>query len=165
MNKFEKITVAQFTEDFKDFITDYEAIQLPIRKTKRAMGYDFIAPFSFSLSPGESITIPTGVRIKLDDDKGLFIVPRSGLGFKYRCQLDNTIGVVDADYYDSSNEGHIMIKLTNDTHENKAFAIEKGQGFAQGIILQYFVTEDDAEIEKAERDGGFGSTDKMEKSE
>ena len=86
----------------------------------------------------------------------LLLAPRSSLGFKYRMQLDNTIGVVDADYYESDNEGHIFIKVTNDSKEAKAFTIQPGEGFAQGIFMAYGITIDDEA--DAKRNGGFGST-------
>ena len=84
--------------------------------------------------------------------------PRSGLGFKFRLQLDNTVGIIDSDYYYSSNEGHIMIKMTNDSRNNKTVHVEKGVGFAQGIFVEYGITLDDDANEI--RDGGFGSTNK-----
>ena len=88
----------------------------------------------------------------------LMIFPRSGLGFKYRLQLNNTVGIIDSDYFHSDNEGHIFIKITNDTNEDKVIDVKKGQGFAQGIIMQYFLTDDDDA--SAIRNGGFGSTTK-----
>ena len=88
----------------------------------------------------------------------LILVPRSSLGFKYRLQLDNTVGVIDSDYYSAENEGHIFIKLTNDGHSGKTLKIGKGEGFAQGIFLEYGITVDDEA--DAERKGGFGSTNR-----
>lgn len=158
MNKFEYISEKQYMVDFAEQNNPvfYEDLKLPRRATKFSAGYDFFSPIDFDLVPGESIKFPTGIRVKLDDDKFLMIVPRSGLGFKYRVQLDNTVGIIDADYYGSSNEGHIWAKLTNDGR--KTLNIKKGDAIAQGIILQYFKTEDDSVT--AERNGGFGSTDK-----
>ena len=147
MNKFEKVSFYQYNNLIGgdvDLKPEYEAIKLPCRATAGSAGYDFFAPFAFDLSPGETITIPTGIRVLLDDDKYLMIVPRSGLGFKYRVQLDNSVGIIDADFSQSDNGGHIMIKLTNDTHENKTVHIKAGQGIAQGIINQYFKTYDDS---------------------
>ncbi len=86
----------------------------------------------------------------------LMIYPRSGLGFKYQICLANTIGVVDADYYFSNNEGHIFVKLVN--RGDKSVHINLGDAFAQGIFVEYGITEDD-HVE-ATRNGGFGSTDK-----
>ena len=88
----------------------------------------------------------------------LMIYPRSGLGFKYRLQLNNTVGVIDSDYYNSDNEGHIFIKITNDSNEGKVLNVNEGDGFAQGIFMPFGITEDD-ECE-AVRNGGFGSTGK-----
>jgi len=112
----------------------------------------------YDLKPGETVKIPTGIRARIDDGWVLKIYPRSGLGFKFRLQLDNTIGVIDADYYNSDNEGHIWIKITNDSKEDKTLTIKGGEAFAQGIIMQYFKTEDDNA--DGIRNGGFGSTSK-----
>lgn len=134
----------------------YEEIKLPQRATKGSAGYDFFSPFDFRLAPGETIKIPTGIRARMDEGWVLHIYPRSGLGFKYRLQLNNTVGIIDSDYFHSDNEGHIFIKLTNDSNEGKTLEVTKGSGFAQGIFLEYGITTDD-EAEGV-RNGGFGST-------
>ena len=72
----------------------WEGIALPHRATTGSAGYDFKAPFTFELRPGETMKIPTGVRVKIDDGWWLGCLPRSGLGFKFRLQLDNTMGVI-----------------------------------------------------------------------
>ena len=163
--KFEKVSFEQFKRDILntlDFILEYEvqdlydAITLPVRATKHSAGYDFVSPISFVLSPNKSINIPTGIRCKMEEGWVLKIYPRSGLGFKYRLQLNNTVGIIDGDYYYSDNEGHIFIKVTNCSNENKVVSIDKGNGFAQGIFIEYGITEDD-EVNGI-RNGGFGST-------
>ena len=82
--------------------------------------------------------------------------PRSGLGFKFRLQLNNTVGIIDSDYYNSDNEGHIFAKLTNDSNEGKTVQIKAGEGFMQGIFVEYGITVDDSVTDV--RNGGFGST-------
>ena len=151
-----KEELPQYTEeDIRDM---YESLMLPKRATKGSAGYDFFAPFSFSLPPGATIKIPTGIRVKMDEDWVLKIYPRSGLGFKYRLQMNNTVGIIDSDYFNSDNEGHIFIKMTNDSNEGKTVEVAQGTGFAQGIFLEYGITvDDDAE---GVRNGGFGSTTK-----
>ena len=134
----------------------YEVINLPARATKFSAGYDFVSPLTFTLNPGETIKIPTGIRCGMNTDWVLMIYPRSGLGFKYQICLANTIGVVDADYYFSNNEGHIFVKLVN--RGDKSVHINLGDAFAQGIFMEYGITEDDR-VETS-RNGGFGSTDK-----
>ncbi|MDD4126044.1 MAG: deoxyuridine 5'-triphosphate nucleotidohydrolase [Eubacteriales bacterium] len=133
----------------------HEDVILPTRATSGSAGYDFRAPFEFTLSPGDSITIPTGIRAKTEEGWVLMLFPRSGLGFKYRLTLDNTVGVIDSDYYNSENEGHIMVKLTN--LGGRILSVAKGGAFCQGVFLPYGITYDDVSEER--RDGGFGSTD------
>jgi len=131
---------------------------LPKRATKGSAGYDFYAPFTFTLKPGETIKIPTGIRAQMEENWVLKIYPRSGLGFKYRLQLNNTVGIIDSDYYYSDNEGHIFIKITNDSKDGKKVYIREGEAFAQGIFSEYGITVDDDVTDV--RNGGFGSTTK-----
>lgn len=163
--QFEKVSFNQFAKDFKDTYGDkydvnavYESIKLPKRATSGSAGYDFYAPVDIELKAGETAKIPTGIRVKILDNWVLKVYPRSGLGFKFRLQLNNTVGIIDSDYYGSSNEGHIFIKITNDTNEGKTVSVKAGEGFAQGIFVEYGITFDDEVSEK--RDGGFGSTTK-----
>ena len=134
-------------------------IRLPRRATSGSAGYDFFAPAAFELKPGETILLPTGVRARMDDGWVLMLFPRSGLGFKYRLQLNNTVGVIDSDYFHAKNEGHIMLKLTNDSNEGKTLSVEAGDAVAQGVFLPYGITVDDAA--DGLREGGFGSTDRQ----
>ena len=86
----------------------------------------------------------------------LTIYPRSGLGFKYRFQLDNSVGVIDSDYARSDNEGHIFMRMTNDNREGKSLIVPSGTAFAQGIFLPFGITVDDHA--QGVRNGGLGST-------
>ena len=123
--KFEKVSRKQFQNDYlnsfpeltlKNIDLIYDLVKLPKRATTGSAGYDFYAPFDIELAPGETIKVPTGIRCKIVDGWVLTMYPRSGLGFKFRLQLNNTVGIIDADYYGSSNEGHIYVKLTNDSN-------------------------------------------------
>lgn len=158
--EFFKVDESVFLQAVRDtgFSADYADVILPKRATAGSAGYDFFAPADFTLKRGESVKIPTGIRAKIDDGYFLSLYPRSGLGFKYRLQLDNTVGIIDADYYYSDNQGHIIIKLTNCSYEDKTVTVKKGQGFAQGIFTEFFITRDDDATET--RNGGFGSTTK-----
>ena len=169
---FEKVSFEQFYKDYMNCLSDaekesiaeetikdiYDNIKIPKRSTKGSAGYDFFAPVDMTIKPGNTMFIPTGIRCCMVDNWVLKIYPRSGLGFKFRLQLNNTVGIIDADYYGSSNEGHIMAKITNDTNEDKTVSIEAGKGFMQGIFVEYGIAFDDEA--DGIRDGGFGSTDK-----
>ena len=184
--KFEKVSYEQFKEDFlhtlgSDYLVHinmlplrlsgndsssienaikkiYDNIKLPKRATVSSAGYDFFAPFKIIIKSGDTIKFPTGIRVKIDDGWVLKCYPRSGLGFKYRMQLDNTVGIIDADYYNSDNEGHIMAKFTNDSKEEKDIIVSDGNGYMQGIFVQFGITTDDCA--DGIRNGGFGSTTK-----
>ena len=164
---FEKVSFEQFKKDWMEEFPDYseklieivyDNIKLPERSSSGSAGYDFFSPVTFVLEPNETIKIPTGIRCYMEEGWVLKCYPRSGQGFKYRLQLNNTVGIVDQDYFYSDNEGHIMVKLTNDTNENKTIEVEMGVGMMQGIFVEYGITMDDVVSEI--RNGGFGSSDK-----
>ena len=135
---------------------DENDIIYPKRSTNGSAGYDIFSTETFTLKPGESKIVKTGLNVLLGWNMVLMIYPRSGLGFKYKVQLANTVGVIDSDYILSDNYGHIMIKLVNDG--NKDLTIMKGDAFAQAVCTDYFISDDDETVEKAIRNGGFGST-------
>lgn len=161
--KFEKVSKEQFVNDWQhEFMGSeewagmvYDRIKLPRRATKFSAGYDFFSPLDFTLEPGKTIKIPTGIRCGMNTDWVLQCYPRSGLGFKYREMLSNTVGIIDADYYYSDNEGHIFAKIVN--AGDKPLHIKTGDGFMQGIFVEYGIVEDD-HVETT-RNGGVGSTD------
>lgn len=163
VGEFQKVSYQQFYNAMSELFDDseliqraYDELELPKRATSGSAGYDFKAPFSFRLTPGTTIKVPTGIRVYIEDGWWLGCLPRSGLGFKYRLQLNNTLGVVDSDYYGSDNEGHIFLKITNDSNDGKTLEIKAGESFAQAIFLPYGITyNDDTD---GIRNGGFGST-------
>lgn len=163
--KFEKVSYEQFKKDWGDTFNAsdeeiirkiYDGIKLPKRATVGSAGYDFFTPIGLKIKPGKTVKVPTGIRCRIDNDWVLKCYPRSGLGFKFRLQLNNTVGIIDSDYYNSDNEGHIFAKITNDTNEEKVIDLKSGEGFMQGIFVEYGITEDDDAT--GIRNGGFGST-------
>lgn len=159
---FNKVSYEQFAKDInpdgeleEDKVREiYDKIPIPKRATTGSAGYDFKAPYSFTLEPGESIKFPTGINAKINDGWFLACFPRSGLGFKYQVRLANTVGVIDSDYILSDNEGHIFAKLVNGG--NEPVEINAGDGFMQGIFIPFGISYDDDAT--ATRNGGFGST-------
>lgn len=163
--RFHKVSFRQFEENWIDTFGGaeeeeirriYDGIRLPKRATSGSAGYDFYMPVDMTIEPGQTVKIPTGIRVQMEEEWVLKCYPRSGLGFKYRLQLNNTVGIIDSDYFNSDNEGHIFAKLTNDTNEGKTVNLKAGTGFMQGIFVEYGITVDDDV--QAERNGGFGST-------
>ncbi len=158
--RFEFVSEGVFSDFLKEnpvgVSYDECVFSLPKRSTAGSAGYDLYAPFSFELAPMQSITVPTGIRAKINEGWFLMIAPRSGLGTKFRLRLDNTVGIIDSDYYNADNEGHIMVKLTYESTQGKTLKISQGTAFAQGIFIPFGITEDDDA--QGERHGGFGST-------
>ena len=158
--KFEKVSLKQFSADWKDTFGDvteekiqeiYDQIRLPRRATAGSAGYDFFAPVDVQLAPGETIKIPTGIRAQMEQEWVLKVYPRSGLGFKYRLQMNNTVGIIDSDYFYSDNEDIFMkIRMTDG---RKNCGTESRRRICSGVFLEYGVMDDDA-TEK--RNGGFG---------
>lgn len=163
--KFSKVSFEQFEKDMKDCFPHiygekelkkmYDKIQLPKRGSSGSAGYDFYSPITFSLQENKKSTIkfPTGIRAEIDEGWVMLIIPRSSVGFKYGVRFNNTVGVIDSDYYRSSNEGHIFAKLCGAINP---LTIREGERFAQGILVPFGISYDDNET--SERDGGIGST-------
>lgn len=157
--RFERVSEKQFKADLKALLDReddlYDNIKIPVRATKGSAGYDFVSPVDFTLKPQEAIKIPTGIRCMIDDGYVLQIYPRSSLGFKYQMALMNTVGIIDSDYYNADNEGHIICAVVN--RGDKDIVIRKGDRFVQGIFVKYYLAQE--EENSIERHGGFGSTD------
>lgn len=176
---FEKVSVERFINDVLPYIKEkyrygdeksrylaeelYNNIKIPARSTKESAGYDFFAYDNITLRKGIGLVIPTGIRCRIDSGYSLDLYPRSGQGFKSKIRIANTVGIIDSDYYNSSNEGHIMVKLVYegfDDLDKYTTNIEAGKAFCQGIFHEVFGATNDNEETMAIRDGGFGSTSK-----
>ena len=164
--KFEKVSWGQFQKDYVDTFGEgktinmddvrkiYDDIKLPCRKTRFSAGHDISIPFNITLPSKEKLMIPTGVRCKMDIDYVMIIAPRSSLGIKKGLRISNTIPVIDSDYYDADNEGHIFVSVINDGKEPIKFKV--GDNIVQALFVPYGIADDNVVI--AERTGGIGST-------
>lgn len=151
MRKYEKISYSQFEKDVSESKELYESYPFPKRSTKYSAGYDFESLFDFTLKPNETIKIPLGFKVLMEQDEYLMLVVRSSMGFKYNIRLTNQVGIIDHDYYNNiNNEGHMFINIQN--HGNKDFVAKKGDKICQGIFHKYLLVDDEEEIEE-ERTG------------
>ena len=143
--RFEKVSKEQFAKDLKDILgiegNFYDEIVLPKRATAGSAGYDFSSPVSVIVQPGEMVKIPSGIRCFIEEGYVLNIYPRSSLGFKYQMTLANTTGIIDADYYNALNEGHIIVAVVN--KGDKDLIINKGDRFVQGIFLRFYTAQEE----------------------
>ena len=160
---FEKISFPQFNVDISNNKELYNEYNLPTRSTKHSAGYDFWAIEDIVIKSGETVKIPTGVKVYMNTDEMLMLVVRSSMGFNHNVRLCNQVGIIESDYYNNeSNEGHIWIRLQN--HGDEDFIIKKGDAYIQGIFTKFLVVDNEDKI-KTERAGGFGSTSKGDKDE
>ena len=151
--KFEKVKFEDFLKAYEDSFGEvnedyvrgiYNDIKLPQRATSGSAGYDFYAPYDLRFENGRSILVPTGIRAEIDEGWVLNCYPRSGLGFKYKLRLNNTVGIIDSDYYYSDNGGHIFAKMEMTVPTNYAIlTVGKGKAFMQGVFTPYGITYDD----------------------
>ena len=156
--KFTHVSEKQYAEAMaeREGFLPLEEIPLPKRATAGSAGYDFVSTLEITVPAGGAALIPTGIRAEMEPGWVLMLFPRSSLGFRHALRLSNTVGVIDSDYAFAKNEGHIMVKLRNPLSE--PVTIGRGERFCQGVFLSYGTAEE--EQVTAEREGGFGSTDK-----
>ena len=146
MRDFEKISFEQFKKDIKNDKELYENFKLPTSSSSKTAGYDFYLIEDVTLNPGEIIKIPTGVKSYFESDEVLFLIVRSSTGFKYNIRLVNQVGVIDSDYYNnSSNEGHMFVKLQNES--DNVYTFKAGDRLVQGIFMKYLTTSSDNNLE------------------
>ena len=156
--KFEKISLKEYHRFQTGYDeTWYNNLELPERKTKYSAGYDIATPFNIVLKAKECTKFPTLIKADMNEDEVLMIYVRSSLGFKHNVRLVNTVGIIDKDYYNNSdNEGHIFIKLYNPNSYD--IELKAGDRVAQGIFTKYLTVDND--VSEGERVGGIGSTNK-----
>ncbi len=141
-----------------EIVTGFEdEAVMPKRATAKSSGYDFATIEEVTIKPGETLLVKTGIKAYMLDDEVLKLYIRSSLGFKRNLRLANSVGIIDADYYNNpGNEGHIMVALHNFGTEYQV--LTKGERIAQGIFEKYLTIDNDEQT--ANRVGGFGSTTK-----
>ena len=132
-------------------------ISLPVRRTQYSAGYDIAAAEEVILLKATVTIIATGLKAYMCSDEYMGIHIRSGLSIKNNLSLINGQGIIDADYYNNTdNEGHILIAVYN--YNDQDILISKGTRIAQGIFYKYLVTDTDENNLLINRSGGFGST-------
>lgn len=139
-----------------ELIRGYDG-KLPARGTPYSACVDFYACEDVILRPGTiSNIIPTGVKAYMKEDEGLLLYARSSIAKKHGLRMSNSVGVIDADFYNNiDNEGHITFLYDNIT--DKEVKIAKHSRIGQGMFTKVLPIEN-VEILSNERVGGYGST-------
>ena len=171
--KFEKVSFEQFKKDYIDTFLKvennfepseeliaeiqraYDTVTIPQRATKGSAGYDIRIPFDYSITPEETLKIPTGIRCKMNNEYVMLIFPRSSLGIKKNMYITNTIPVIDSDYSEADNEGHIFLCVKNGGEQ--MLDLKAGDAIVQAVFLPYGIADEEEVL--TSRTGGIGSTD------
>ena len=133
-------------------------VMLPVRSDARSAGYDFHAPRDLTILPAQKLLVWTDVKAYMLDDEMLTLLPRSSTGIKKGLMLSNTMGLIDASYYENeSNDGNIGLSLLNTS--GKAIHFAQGERIVQGVFSKY-LTVDEEEHVTVTRKGGMGSSGK-----
>ncbi len=133
------------------------SIPLPKYETEGSAGLDLRACLETekTLAPGETLLIPTGIAIHLQDKSlAAVILPRSGLGHKHGIVLGNLVGLIDSDY-----QGQLLVSCWNRSSE--PYTIPIGERIAQLVIVPV-VNAKFSQVESFTNSdrgsSGFGST-------
>jgi dUTP pyrophosphatase len=134
-----------------------DTIELPDYATTGSAGLDLRACLdeNITLAPGETILIPTGLAIHIDEPSlAAVLLPRSGLGHKHGIVLGNLVGLIDSDY-----QGQVFVSCWN--RGQTPFEIVVGERIAQMVFIPVVQVgfEKVDEFSSSERgSGGFGHT-------
>ena len=138
-----------------------KGVNIPERKTKYSAGYDVeavedtvIPSFKMGMKP---TLVKTGLKAYMENDEYLMLVNRSSNPGKKGLVLANSVGIIDADYYNNpDNDGHFMYAYYN--YFNEDLVIHKGDVIGQAIFMKYLIIDNDNA--SGIRMSGFGSTNK-----
>jgi len=131
-------------------------IRLPERSTAGSAGYDIAAAETLTIPAKGTAVVPTGIKAYMLPDEVLQVYARSSLSKKKGLMLANSVGIIDADYYDNAeNEGHIQLHVYN--FSEAPVMLAKGERFCQGVFQKFLVVDAEPPVTKV-RSGGHGST-------
>lgn len=77
-----------------------DGAKLPTYATKGSAAMDVYSPEEYVIGPGETVVIPTGLKVNIPLGYALLIQPRSGMSRKTKLRVANTPGLIDWDYHD-----------------------------------------------------------------
>lgn len=138
-------------------------------------GVDVYALDDITIKPGETVLVPTGIKVALPAGYELQVRPKSGRALKTKLRVANTPGTIDQAYRDEikviiENIESPIKDITVD-EEGKvtsilygsSFTIGKGEKFCQLVLsevpkISFYRVESVLEIDKEDRGGGFGSS-------
>lgn len=124
--------------------------KLPTYATDGSAAMDIYSPEEYVIGPGESVVIPTGLKVDIPKGYALLIQPRSGLSRKTKLRIPNTPGLIDSDYHeeigviieniDPPLKDYTLEWANHELQEGplygSSFTIGKGERFAQMRLVE-----------------------------
>jgi dUTP pyrophosphatase len=111
------------------------------------------------MEPGQTVVFGTGLKLDIPEGYQLKLHVRSSTGIKKSLMLANVTGIIDSDYVDE-----LKVALYN--RSGGAVPVLSGAVLAQAelqeVIQCDFEELEEAPLQKTSRNGGLGSTDKVE---
>jgi dUTP pyrophosphatase len=139
-----------------EIVSTYDQVHLPRRATKLSAAYDLYSAAEVTIEAGQMGQIPTGIKAYFEEDEVLYLYSRSSFPIKYGLILPNSVGVIDADYYNNpTNEGELFLLVYNIS--NYPVTVPQNERIAQAVFAKVLRSEDDLVNDEVRR-GGFGST-------
>jgi dUTP pyrophosphatase len=135
----------------------HEDATMPSYGTAGAAAFDIASMEQYTILPGETVKVRTGLAFEVPEGYELEIRPRSGLSFTSKIRLSNSPGTVDSDY---RGEVHFILDNLMTKFPNP-YLIMKGQRLGQGILREVTRVEFEEVTELSETirgQKGFGST-------
>ena len=153
-------------------------VALPSYAHETDAGLDIYSPSEYTIGPGETVIIPTGIKVAIPEGYAILIQPRSGQSAKTKLRVANTPGLIDSGYrdeigvivenieppfkdidYEFDENGEIHIKSIL---HGQSYTIAEGQRFAQMRLVKVpkanFVQVSSVSEIGEDRGGGFGSS-------
>ena len=127
---------------------------MPIRSTKGAGAFDIYMPEDGNVFGPNPTVVNLGFAAEIPENHVALLLPRSGTGFKYGVELNNTCGVLDSDF---RGEWKASIKTKN----GENFSWKAGERILQFMIVPVALVELELTDSLSDTDrgsGGFGST-------
>jgi len=145
-------------------------IELPKYANVGDAGMDVRAAVDVDILPGETVVIPTGLKVAIPLGYEIQVRPRSGTSLKTPLRLVNSPGTIDSGYRDevgvimhnSSREGSEVFSISDKGNKQGIYRIKAGERIAQIVLNEVPVikwkTVEDVSLEGINRGGGFGSS-------
>lgn len=154
-----------------------ETVKTPAYAHLTDSGLDVFAVEEMTINPGETVLMPTGIKVAIPNGYELQVRPKSGRALKTKLRIANTPGTIDAGYRDEikiivENIEPAIKDITYEFDDNggihitsilhgSSYTIGKGEKFAQLVLMEVpkaAFYEVESIGNEDDRGGGFGST-------